>query len=149
MLLLDSNTELTGSLWLKPRVTSRMWGPSVSRRQQNWRLFLRALEETTLTFTVGNAKSNATGSIVNGPSFVIILVGWGRLDSCSYLHPTHSATTLQGPTIVHRRTPSSSPPHSSPHSTPARFKQAALPGLGAALSLSAFTSLPLPIHATV
>lgn len=99
---------------MKPRVTSRMWGPSDSRRQHNWRLFLRALEETTLTFTVGNAKSNSTGSIVNGLSSIIILVGWGRLDSCSYLHPTHSATTLQGPTIVHRRTPSSSPPHSSP-----------------------------------
>lgn len=57
---------------------------------------------------------NATGSIVKGPSPIIILVGWGRLDSRSYLGPTHSALRLQDPTIVQRCTPSSSPPHSSP-----------------------------------
>lgn len=92
------------------------------------------------------AKLNAPDSIVNGPSTVLILVGWGSVNSRTYPLPTHSAEVLQGPTIVQRRSLGFF--HSSLsflHSVPDTFEQAA-PGVPQ-LSLCAFEFLPLPTHA--
>lgn len=91
------------------------------------------------------AKLNATGSIVNGPSTAIILVGWGSLDSRTYFTPHPLSQNAAG---SHYCAEPQAFPQPSPfvfHPLPDVFKQAAL-GLRP-LSLSPYTSLPLPIHA--